>query len=337
MARFDHGEFADAPTMIMSPTNSGQLSANSPLAPYADTAETRESDGTSHRNSKGATSWTPAESTRSVTTNPSRKRSRDEEDFSSDPDGSYFPSQQLNTPDPIAEEPIYGEGMALLNPGTGGSIPAESQTGTWYEEKVQTQTEPQPSPPPESRPRLPSPRKSVRLGPSAAPLPPRLDGIAAAIPPESPPKSSSSHPTIDDCTYALGIGWTRLNSEDPDISAAARGWARYLENHYPRDIHGAEILLQSNGLNAYLVGSREGFFLFSEDLLEGRLVGRNWESCLTNLRSHPLAFDGEEVLRAERTPGPDTAFGDEMDNGRAMDTCMTNGKDAGINGRMEID
>jgi hypothetical protein len=71
---------------------------------------------------------------------------------------------------------------------------------------------------------------------------------------------------------ALGIGWSTI-SDDASMQSAARGWARYLENHY-RHIHGAEILLKSEGLDAYLVGYQEGYYLFREDLLEGQLVGR---------------------------------------------------------------
>ena len=38
---------------------------------------------------------------------------------------------------------------------------------------------------------------------------------------------------VDDYTLALGIGWTKIASEDPDTQAAARGWVKYIENHYP--------------------------------------------------------------------------------------------------------
>lgn len=245
-----------------------------------------------------------------ISTNPSRKRSRDETAFDTDNDSAYFSAQHVNTPAPIPEEEaIYGEGMVLLNPSTGVSISAESQTGTWFEEKAEAEARNIAVEEENSRPKMPT-RKSVRLG-SAASLP-RLDDIAAAVAPASPPKQSIPEPQIDDFTVALGIGWTRLSSEDPDIQAAARGWARYIENHYSRHIHGAEILLKSNGLNAYLVGCHEGFFLFGEDLLEGRLVGRTWETSLHNLRAQPMAFEGQDVLRAERTPGPDGASTDRM-------------------------
>ena len=250
-----------------------------------------------------STSWTPVDAMTPISTNPSRKRSRDETAFEAESISSYFPSQQVNTPAPIPEEePVYGEGMTLLNPRTGMSISAESQTGTWYEEKVETQLHSPVASEPDFRPRMPT-RKSVRLD-STAPLP-RQDDIAAAIAPSSPPKTLPDQPEVDDFTLALGIGWTKIASEDPDIQAAARGWVKYIENHYARHIHGAEILSKSKGLNAYLVGCPEGFFLFSDSLLEGRMVAKDWETCIRNLRVHPVEYEGQEILKAASTPGPD--------------------------------
>lgn len=95
--------------------------------------------------------------------------------------------------------------------------------------------------------------------------------------------------------------------------------------------------MKSKGLNAYLVSSLEGFYLFGEDLLEGRLVGRNWNTCLSNLRSHPVAFEGDEVLRAERTPGPDPMFTDKTDGRLLAEQDMTNVNDVGTNGKMDMD
>lgn len=329
MARYHQGDFSDAPAMIMSPMENPQLPPYEITSlPFSNDTEPKDTSFPQyHANdtkpSIGAESITPS------STNRSRKRSRDETDFSLYNGGSYFASQQVHTPATIPEEPINGEGMVLSNPSIGMSISAGSQIRTGYEEKTETESKPEFAK--EIRPTLPSPRKSVRLDPDAPA--PRLDDIAAAVAPESPPKSSSSQPTIDDFTYALGIGWTRMASEDPDIQAAARGWARYLENHYPRNVHGAEILLKSKGHNAYLVGCQEGFYLFSEDLLEGRLVGRNWDSCLNNLRTHPIAFEDENILRAEETPGPDHAgFMNGVRDGSSIGgNILANGGDAGVN------
>ncbi|KAK6379364.1 hypothetical protein LTS17_006282 [Exophiala oligosperma] len=251
-----------------------------------------------------STTWTPVDGMTPISTNPSRKRSRDDTAADHEADGSYFASVEQPEPIPEEEEPIYGEGMVLLNPKTGVSISAESQTGTWYEEKVDRKQLEEEVAAANFRPKMPTSRKSVRLSQTSLRLP--ADASVASAP-ASPPKTAVDRPQFDEATLALGIGWTTIASEDEAIQAAARGWAKYLENHYARYIHGAQILLKSSGLNAYLVGCQEGFFLFSEDLLEGKLVGRSWETCLQNLRSQPIVFEGEEVLRAERTPGPEAA------------------------------
>lgn len=251
-----------------------------------------------------------------MSTNPSRKRSRDESAFDVNADGGYFHAAEVRPPEPIPEEPIYGEGMVLINPRTGVALSADSQTGTWYEEKADHESLKREIEEANFRPRLPTSRKSMRL--SQTSIKTGFDTLAASEmatahsnnnAPASPPKTSAGgpHPEIDDATMALGIGWTKISgSSDTNMQSAARGWARYLENHYARHVHGAEILLQSTGLNAYLVGCREGFYLFAENLLEGRLVSRSWEGCLENLRARPnIVFEGEQTLTAERTPGPD--------------------------------
>jgi len=43
--------------------------------------------------------------------------------------------------------------------------------------------------------------------------------------------SDPATPAVDDYTLALGIGWTKIASEDPDTQAAARDWVKYIENH----------------------------------------------------------------------------------------------------------
>ena len=251
------------------------------------------------------TSWTPIDAITPISTAPSRKRSRDETACDSD---SYFPSQQVNTPATIPEEtPTYGEGMSLLNPKTGMSISAESQTGTWYEERVEKESRSHSAlADTVSRSQIHRRHhKSMRLDFNASQ--PIVDHNAVVIPLASHP--NTSQPEIDDCTITLGIGWTKVSTDDPDAQAAARGWARYLENHYRADIHTAQILLKSEGLNAYLVGCREGYYLFSEDLLKGKLVAKSWENCLRNLKAQPLAFECQDILQAERTPGSECTIG----------------------------
>lgn len=108
---------------------------------------------------------------------------------------------------------------------------------------------------------------------------------------------SSTEPAVDHFTHLLGVGWARI-SDDKDVQAAARGWSRYIENHYPLSM--VRIVLKSKGLEANLAETKDGFFLFKDDLSEGRLVGSDWESCLANLQRKPITFQGPETLKAGR-------------------------------------
>lgn len=117
-----------------------------------------------------------------------------------------------------------------------------------------------------------------------------------------PPKSCPAGPIIDNITIMLGVGWSRVKG-DQDVLAAARGCARYIERHYP--LSAAKILLKSKALDASLVETREGYYLFQEDLNQGRLVSKSWDTCLANLKnSTDIIFEGLETLYARRSPSP---------------------------------
>lgn len=228
--------------------------------------------------------------------------------------------------------------MVLLNPQTGLAVSAESQTGTWYEEKAEDTTAAsapvlsapvvQPKPDPHSL----QGRKLQRLDASA----PGLDDIALASIDKkihSSGQDEDNHrknklsnsatpgePLVDDFTHILGISWQRVESSDEDMAAAIRGWAKYIDNHYSTYIRNSKILLKHRGLNAYLVvgqsavadidmggheagDSQQVFYLFNENLCGAQLVARNWDSCLQNLRSVPIVFEDSHVISAtEWTP-----------------------------------
>lgn len=293
MAPGRFNNFADAPALLLPPQqypfNSASKNPN----------HTPDNSARSHLN---FSQWTPPSSSTSVTTNPSRKRSR----AHSVDDDSYFPASVAPVVTERAVEPIYGEGMMLINPASGLGISAESQTGTWYEEQKEaervTAVEVAAALARQSRAPSLNSRKSQRLDTSSTN---EFASSAPLTPATSPTKSGAEKPTIDYFTHLLGIGWSRVGI-DNDVRAAARGWAKYIENHYP--VTGAEILLQSRGLDACLVGAQQGYFLFKEDLSEGRLVGSNWETCLTNLQSIPMAFEGAETLQAAQSPKIQASF-----------------------------
>jgi hypothetical protein len=232
-----------------------------------------------------------------------RKRSRDEAAFQ---DEDYLPVQP---PDDNAipdneEEWEYGEGMTLIKPnGRGYLISASSQTGTWAEEKVDEMAQVTPSIPSPERPILRA-TKSQRLDLTATPSIAEEflnNGKLVAPSAASPNGTNGNHtePTVDDFTRHLGIGWSSI-SADEDIQAAARGWTKFIENHYP--ITDAKIRLQSRGLASYLVEANEGYFLFGEDLRQGRLVSASLEQTWINLRGPVPIFGGEIVMEAGETP-----------------------------------
>jgi len=250
---------------------------------------------------------------------PSRKRSRDDADFEEAMNAAAVePSALAPAPKPV-EEPIYGEGMVLLNPRTGIAVSAESQTGTWYEEKVEESAAAALPVSSRSQAGMSSDvqgRKSQRLDPTA----PGLDDIALSSMQKrlqnatDDSRSSPSHqePLVDDATRLLGISWQRINvSDDDDMAPAVRGWKKYIDNQYSNYLQNCLILMKSRALNAFLVAAQPvaqdfgtvanspAYFLFSDDLDQARLVGSTWETCVQNLQSSPILFEGAETLQAK--------------------------------------
>jgi hypothetical protein len=231
---------------------------------------------TSSRSAAGhASSWAPVPYAKPVFTNPSRKRCRDEDmdADTSNPQGLGSVSTKVAPAPPVEEKPVYGEGMVLLNPRTGMAVSAESQTGTWYEEKAEDHVVS--APPISSRSPLlqdgdnsmhPG-RKSQRLDNSA----PGLDDVALASISRRlhHPACDDGHsrslenygssgameePHVDDVTCLLGISWQRV-SHDDDMAPAVCGWEKYIDNHFARYLHGARILFKNRSLNAFLVAA----------------------------------------------------------------------------------
>lgn len=239
-----------------------------------------------------------------------RKRSRDEAAVNLDP------PEKLVEPPVIKEaedEWEYGPGMTLVKRNTSYVADASSQSGTWVEEKAAEEqarkteaallAQEQLS---QHRPSLRS-HKSQRLEmtPTLSPV----DGARGRrssptrdlVNPMASSSDSLSQPVIDDFTLHLGIGWNRI-SDDDGIQAAARGWARFIENHYP--VTNAKIRLESRGLQSYLVEADEGFFLFAENLRQGRLVSTNVEQAIQKLKTTPPAFEAAHTMEAAGTPMP---------------------------------
>lgn len=223
----------------------------------------------------------------------SRKRSRDE--AAENLEADVPPPAPVQEPE---EEWVYGPGMTLIKNTKGYVADASNQSGTWLEEKAAAEEE--------SR-RVYNSEKAMLRSSKSQRLDRCLDlssvqSTAPNVESVSPTNTSFSRaggPIIDDFTLHLGIGWRKI-SDDVHIQAAARGWARYIENHYP--VTNAQIRLESKGLQSYLVEASEGFFLFAENLRQGRLVSQNVQGALRNLQSSPPTFDGMETLTAAESP-----------------------------------
>ena len=231
------------------------------------------------------------------TTNPSRKRSRDELDEDEDliaPSGSLAPME-------VVEEPVYGPGMTLIDVKTGRSLAAESQTGTWCEDQLEEErlaaakaAEELAKAEEEAKGR---PSKSIRLDSPTVPTQSETSNTSSL--------ASITTPAIDAASIMLGVGWKAIPEDDADMQCAVRGWAKYVENHYP--LGAVEILLKSDGQEAFVVRAlepQEGWWLFKDDLSEGRLIASSWEDCVVRLRAVPAIFEDMNTICATRTPPP---------------------------------
>jgi hypothetical protein len=220
-----------------------------------------------------------------------RKRSRDEAAV----------NLEADAPPSVKEDWTYGEGMVLIKSGPGYTSDATSQSGTWVDEKLANALDSLPKKTEDVDQRM---HKSQRLGRNSNSVSPASTPIADGpmqFGPTDLEAGASNGPVIDDFTLQLGIGWRKI-SNDEHIQAAARGWARYIENHYP--ISNARITLESRGLQSYLVEASEGFFLFDENLRQGRLVSQDAQRALQHLQCSPPTFDGSVTLTAAESPRP---------------------------------
>jgi hypothetical protein len=192
-------------------------------------------------------------------------------------------------------EPIYGPGMTLIYPDEPGlNISAESQTGTWAEEK---HDEDQKSTPP-PRPIAVS-RKSQRLDTSVKSL---------TGPPQKSKESiiDENGNTIDHLIIALGVGWKNVMT-NPELSVVSKAYTRVIENHFP--LTDATIMLEGAGLQAYLVRARADgvmkYWLFDDSLRWCQLLSNNLQGAVNNLKAGVMPIvEGPIINSTPRTPPP---------------------------------
>jgi hypothetical protein len=218
-----------------------------------------------------------------------RKRSRDEAAV----------NLEADAPPPVSDDWTYGEGMVLIKAGTSYNPDASSQSGTWVDEKLSTAMDSLPKQTVDLNQRIHKSQRRGRDGVSVSPASTPTSESQFRLGSTDATTGSVNGPVVDDFTLQLGIGWRKI-SPDEHIQAAARGWARYIENHYP--VSNARIVLESRGLQSYLVEASEGYFLFDENLRQGRLVSQDSQRALQHLQCSPPTFDGPVTLTAAESP-----------------------------------
>jgi hypothetical protein len=190
-------------------------------------------------------------------------------------------------------EPVYGPGMTLIYPGEPGfNIAAESQSGTWCEEKNEKEEK--------ARPVLVS-RKTARMSPSADAAIPSLNDMDAQTTQDIIDDKGN---TINTLITSLGVGWKNIMS-NPNLRDAARAYSRVIERHF--EFTDALVMLEKESLNAYLVRAKQhgvqGYWLFSDSLQWCQLIGWSLERTVNNLMSGPVPrVEGERINARQLTP-----------------------------------
>tara|TARA_R110002003_G_scaffold117_23_gene10477 strand:- start:2944 stop:3876 length:933 start_codon:yes stop_codon:yes gene_type:complete len=193
-------------------------------------------------------------------------------------------------------EPIYGPGMTLIYPGEPGFIiAAESQSGTWCEEKIEKEEKAEPVRP------IAVSRKSARMSPSANVTIPSLNDMSVQA---TDGIIDDNGNTVNTLITKLGIGWKNVMT-NPNLRDAARAYSRVIERHF--DLTDALVMLEKESLSAYLVRAKQhgvqGYWLFSDSLQWCQLVGWSLERTVGNLMSGPVPrVEGERINARQLTP-----------------------------------
>jgi hypothetical protein len=204
-------------------------------------------------------------------------------------------------------EPIYGPGMTLIYPGEPGyCMSAESQTGTWREEKLEEEEKARPVRP------IALSRKSQRMDSATDITIPSLNDMA--VQPTNNVIDEHGN-TIDALITSLGVGWKNVMT-NPTLRDAARAYARVIENHF--DLTDATVMLEKESLSAYLVRAKQhgvqGYWLFADSLQWCQPVGWSLQRTVSNLTAGPIPrVEGDKLFARQRTPSaPSTPAAQEI-------------------------
>ncbi|OQO06567.1 hypothetical protein B0A48_08350 [Cryoendolithus antarcticus] len=122
-------------------------------------------------------------------------------------------------------------------------------------------------------------------------------------------REATQQPLIDEASHKLGISWTRMDSR-PSLETCAAAYAKFIINHYPR-LREVQVWFENRAVPCYLVqclnvysGNRE-YYLFSNDLLEAKLVTRDAGDLIPRLLMLPAGIEVAApggTLKAEMSP-----------------------------------
>lgn len=102
----------------------------------------------------------------------------------------------------------------------------------------------------------------------------------------------ASEGNLDPFTVALGVGWRTPDQSVAAISAR-RGHATFIQNVH--HLSGVTIAAVNVSNARVLVEAGDGWFLFDESLRTGRLLARDKDQALNNLRQDPTVFEGAVI------------------------------------------
>ena len=208
--------------------------------------------------------------------NISRKRTRDEEN-----DIMNLPAQMTPATSPTS---YYGNTIARRDPLTGQRTVVEGQTqlnAQTIEQHLANRLN--------EAPRHGSIEEDVSDSPARKALRTTngndINGVnEASLSPDTRPTGiGPGEPVVDEFSRLFGIGWRQPSPTARQGSA--RGWARYIETHYP--LTNVEIMALTG--ERTLVRSNEGTFLFREDLRQGQLLSRDYNEAAARLRQNPVS------------------------------------------------
>lgn len=252
-----------------------------------------------------------------------RKRSRGDTLTQDDAEDERLDDGSVATPttDGLGKsrgKPVYGPGMTILYPDDPGyDLCAESQSGTWVEERGGQEPFKLTH---AKRPSTTS-RKSQRTMNTGTSSP---DDLAQLV---LPPKMRevTSEPLIDEATRVLGISWTRMDSTEA-LQISQKAYSKWIQNHY-HSLKDVTVWFENSAIPGYLgaalnvYNGQHEYYIFSDDLTEARLVTNEPSQLMPRLQLLPalhLAAPGGHI-RAETDPI--TAAQNEL-NGIQTDTMV---------------